>query len=170
MDNPAEEPLVDLFRHHLWANLRLLDSCESLTDAQLEATTPGTYGSIHMTLIHLAGADESYLARLTGARPADAIGKGAVASIAELHAHIRRSGAGLIEVAGRADKIGRIRVAWDDQAWQFPASIILIQAINHATEHRAQIMTIITQLGIEPPDVSGWEYGVAITPPEAPAA
>ena len=169
MNNPVEEPLVDLFRHHLWANLRLLDSCESLTDAQLEATTPGTYGSIRATLTHLAGSDESYLARLTGERPADAIGKGAVVGIAELRAHIRRSGDGLIEVAGRAGTLGRIRVAWDDQAWQFPASIILIQAINHATEHRAHVMTIMTQLGLEPTDVSGWEYGVFTIPPEAGA-
>ena len=158
MDKPAEEPLVELFRHHLWANLRLLDSCENLSDAQLEATTPGTFGSIRATLIHLVGSDESYLARLTGERPADAIGKEAVVGIAELRAHIRRSGAGLIQAAGRADKIGRIRVAWDDQAWQFPASIILTQAINHATEHRAQIMAILTQLGIQPPDLDGWSY------------
>jgi uncharacterized damage-inducible protein DinB len=47
-----------------------------------------------------------------------------------------------------------------------PASIILIQAINHATEHRAHVMTIITQMGIEPPDVSGWEYAVATIPAE----
>ena len=65
--------------------------------------------------------------------------------------------------------IPSVYVAWDEQAWQFPASIILIQAINHATEHRAHVMTIITQLGLEPPDVSGWEYGVSIIPPEVGA-
>jgi len=30
--------------------------------------------------------------------------------------------------------------------------------INHATEHRAQIMAILTQLGIQPPDLDGWSY------------
>ena len=29
---------------------------------------------------------------------------------------------------------------------------------NHATEHRAQIMAILTQLGVEPRDLSGWAY------------
>jgi uncharacterized damage-inducible protein DinB len=33
-----------------------------------------------------------------------------------------------------------------------------MQAINHATEHRTQISTIITQLGLEPPDMAGWQY------------
>ena len=37
-------------------------------------------------------------------------------------------------------------------------SSLLVQAINHATEHRTQISAIITQLGIEPPDLSGWVY------------
>jgi uncharacterized damage-inducible protein DinB len=35
---------------------------------------------------------------------------------------------------------------------------LLTQAINHSTEHRAQIATILTQQGIEPPDMSGWAY------------
>jgi uncharacterized damage-inducible protein DinB len=39
-----------------------------------------------------------------------------------------------------------------------PKTILLTQAINHATEHRAQIMAILTQLGIQPPDLDGWSY------------
>ena len=40
-----------------------------------------------------------------------------------------------------------------------PASVILVQAINHATEHRAQAQAILTQLGIEPPAIDGWAHG-----------
>ena len=29
------ESLVELFRHNAWANQRLFDACEGLTDAQL---------------------------------------------------------------------------------------------------------------------------------------
>jgi uncharacterized damage-inducible protein DinB len=39
-----------------------------------------------------------------------------------------------------------------------PKTIILTQVINHATEHRAQVMVLLTQLGIEPPDLQGWTY------------
>jgi uncharacterized damage-inducible protein DinB len=39
-----------------------------------------------------------------------------------------------------------------------PKTVILTQVINHATEHRAQVMVILTQLGIEPPDLSSWSY------------
>jgi uncharacterized damage-inducible protein DinB len=36
--------------------------------------------------------------------------------------------------------------------------LILIQAINHGTEHRSQVATILTQLGIQPPGMDGWTY------------
>jgi uncharacterized damage-inducible protein DinB len=35
----------------------------------------------------------------------------------------------------------------------------MIQAINHATEHRVHIAAILTQLGVEPPTLDGWQYG-----------
>jgi len=166
MSNHAEEPLVDLFRHNLWANLRLLDDCEGLSETQLDATVHGTFGSIRATLSHMTGAEESYVARLTGERLADALSEDAAAGIAELRAHLRRSGERLIQIAGRASEIGRIRVAWGGNVWQVPAGIILTQAINHATEHRAQINTILTQQGIEPPEIDGWAYIVANIPTE----
>lgn len=39
--------------------------------------------------------------------------------------------------------------------------VVLVQAINHATEHRTQIFTILTQQGLEPPVLDGWTYGAA---------
>jgi len=162
-----DHSLVELFRHHLWANLRLLDGCEGLSDDQLDATVHGTYGSIRRTLTHLAGSDESYVARLTGEQLDEAIGAGEVLGLADLRAHLRRSGEALIEVAGRTGEIGSIHVAWGGSVWQVPPGLILAQAINHATEHRTQINTIITQQGIEPPDLDGWAYVVANIPTEA---
>lgn len=50
--------LTELFKHNLWGNLRLLDACEKLSDEQLDATSPGTYGSIRDTLVHIASGEE----------------------------------------------------------------------------------------------------------------
>ena len=43
-------------------------------------------------------------------------------------------------------------------AAQYKLASLMIQAINHATEHRTQVSTILTQLGLEPPDMTGWQY------------
>jgi uncharacterized damage-inducible protein DinB len=39
-----------------------------------------------------------------------------------------------------------------------PVSLFLLQAVNHGTEHRSQVATILTQLGVEPPEMDGWTY------------
>jgi uncharacterized damage-inducible protein DinB len=166
MSNPADEPLADLFRHNLWANLRLLEACEALSDPQLDATVQGTFGSIRVTLTHLAGSEESYVARLTGEQFNGAIRAGEVLGLAELRSHLRRSGEALIELAQQASAIGSVRVAWGGSVWQVPPGVILAQAINHTTEHRTQINTIITQQGIEPPAIDGWAYVIANIPAE----
>jgi uncharacterized damage-inducible protein DinB len=42
--------------------------------------------------------------------------------------------------------------------YTLPVWLLLLQAINHATEHRAQVAAILTQQGIEPPGMDGWTY------------
>jgi uncharacterized damage-inducible protein DinB len=37
--------------------------------------------------------------------------------------------------------------------------IRLAQAIHHGTDHRSQICTALTTLGIEPPSIDVWDYG-----------
>ncbi len=34
------------------------------------------------------------------------------------------------------------------------------QIINHATEHREQIKSMLTALGVTPPEIDGWDYGM----------
>ena len=39
--------------------------------------------------------------------------------------------------------------------------VVLVQVINHATEHREQIKSMLSALGVTPPDIDGWDYGEA---------
>jgi len=39
-----------------------------------------------------------------------------------------------------------------------PVPLFLLQAVNHGTEHRSQLATILTQLEVEPPEMDGWAY------------
>jgi uncharacterized damage-inducible protein DinB len=156
--------LVALFRHNLWANLRLLDACTALDEQQLAATTSGTFGTIYNTLRHIVGAENSYLSRLTG--QAVPFNRDDTPDLATLRRYALHAGEGLIKVAAQVTPSDVVHLEREGQSWSVPASLILTQAINHATEHRAQIMTILTQQGIQPPDLSGWSYMVEHIPPE----
>jgi uncharacterized damage-inducible protein DinB len=48
--------------------------------------------------------------------------------------------------------------------------IRLAQALHHGVEHRSQICTILTTVGVEPPAIEVWDFGlqagrVVETPP-----
>ena len=47
---------------------------------------------------------------------------------------------------------------WHGRTERIPASLFLAQAVNHATDHRSQIATMLTMLGVEPPDMDGWTW------------
>jgi uncharacterized damage-inducible protein DinB len=38
----------------------------------------------------------------------------------------------------------------------------MLQVINHATEHREQIKSMLSSFGVTPPDIDGWDYGGAM--------
>ncbi len=152
------DTLTTLFSHNLWANLRLLECCAVLNGEQLSATISGTYGSIRDTLEHIVLAEQSYFSRIsTGQRrhrPEDA----PPLTIAEMTESINASGAGFIEWVPRVQAADVVSVDWEGTPRDVPKTIILTQVINHATEHRAQVMAIMTQLGIEPPELDSWTY------------
>ena len=155
--NPTDT-LTTLFRHNRWANLRLLERCAGLSDEQLDATLLGTFGSIRDTLQHIVIAERSYLSRISTGQPYRRPKDAAPPTLAEMTEWARTSGAGLIEWAPVVQAGDTVQVDWDGSPRAVPKTILLTQAINHATEHRAQVMAILTQLGIEPPELDSWSY------------
>ncbi|HEV2074299.1 MAG TPA: DinB family protein [Thermomicrobiales bacterium] len=152
-----ESILVKLFEHNQWANLRAVDASVHLTDAQLDATVQGTAGTVRDTMMHIAGAEQRYVMRLSGRQPTYGERDG-WPGVDTLRQAFNESGRALIELAGRADPDEVLEGEYQGQPYKLPVSTIYVQAINHATEHRSQIATILTQHGIEPPDFSGWAW------------
>ena len=175
--------LAELFRHNLWANLALIDLCATLPDEILETNVSGTFGTIRDTLSHLAGTEEGYLSGLVGERTKRnsnvdeqespnlatlrerALQSGEVLDLAIVREHAAQSGEGLIAYAAAVEGNPTLQVIWHDQSYELPAALLLIQAINHATEHRTQIKTALNQAGITPPELDGWTWDDALRGP-----
>jgi uncharacterized damage-inducible protein DinB len=152
------DTLTTLFGHNLWANLSLLERCAELTSEQLEAGIVGAYGSIRDTLEHIVTAEQSYYSRISTGQPRYHSEDAPPLTIAEMVESARTTGLGLIEWAPKVQTDDTVQIDWDGTPREVPKTIILTQVINHATEHRAQIMAILTQLGIEPPELDSWSY------------
>lgn len=151
--------LTELFRHNTMMNRRLLEACRELSPEQLDATTTGTYGTIGATLVHIANAQVGYAARLLDVGRPDSLPEDPFPGFEALAARFALGDAQLEEAAA-AQPDREVEVTGDDPVgtWRMPVALFLAQAINHGTEHRSQVATILTQLGVEPPDMDGWTY------------
>ncbi len=151
--------LDDAFAHHVWASLRVIDECLALAPEQLGTSVPGTYGSILDTMRHLVDADSSYLFVATGERSplidADHM------DLPELRAVMEGNGAEWSKVLAENPDPDAVLVRRRDDGSETHASISirLPQALHHGTDHRSQICTALTTLGIEPPEIDVWDFG-----------
>jgi uncharacterized damage-inducible protein DinB len=150
--------LADAFGHHVWATIRVLDSCSALDDAQLATTVPGTYGSIIETLRHLVDGDVFYLDVLRGGAPEpfDKETSDIPRLVAVMESH---DAAWQLLVAGDLDPDADV-VEHEDNGYEThaPLGIRLGQALYHGTDHRSQVCTALTTLGIEPPAIEVWDF------------
>ena len=152
--------LHDAFAHHTWATERIIDACADLSPDQLRTPVAGTYGPILGTLIHLVSTDGWYLEFFRDWT--NLIAEDEDATLDELRAANRTTGAAWMELlAGDLD--GEQDVPEQGDGWVFhaPIGFRLAQVIHHGTDHRSQICTGLTSLGIDPPHIDVWAYGEA---------
>jgi uncharacterized damage-inducible protein DinB len=152
------DTLTTLFSHNLWANLHLIDLCATLNNEQLNFSILGAYGSIHDTLQHIVLSEQSYFSRISTGQRRQRPNDAPPLTFAEMKESLHTTGTGLIEWATKVGAGDMVQLDWEGTPREVPKTIILTQAINHATEHRAQIMASLTQLGIEPPALDSWTY------------
>ena len=155
----AKSLLHDAFAHHVWASLRLIDTCRSLTSEQLDTAVPGTYGSILDTVRHIVGGDAGYLWVLTaGASPQI---DEAEMDLDQLRAVMEANGPAWADLlAGDVDPDAiAVRHRDDGTDSHAPTSLRLAQVIHHGTDHRSQVCTALTSLGLQPPEIDVWAFG-----------
>lgn len=152
--------LRTLFAHNVWANLTLLDFCEQLNDEQLDATAIGGFGSIRETLWHIVGAEVSYVVRVNGHLPPTPVSRDEFPGFPAIKDVARWTSDELLQLALATRRDSMVREQEGRLFCEYPLASLIAQAINHATEHRAQIAAIITQLGMEPPELDLWHYMV----------
>jgi len=151
--------LDDAFAHHVWATLRLLDACLALSPEQLGTTVPGTYGSILDTQRHLVGSDGWYLFRVTG-DDTHRIDEDHM-DLRALRAAMEGHGALWSQILAQDPDPDAILIGRNDDGTETHAAtgIRLAQVVHHGTDHRSQICTALTTLGVEPPGIDLWDFG-----------
>ena len=151
--------LAMLFEHNQWANLQLIQACSAMSDEHLDAEPQSaTKGSIRSTLVHLVTSQQGYL-RLLTLPLEDRLEPVAPSPFAALEQVAHSSGAALLALAQDEASLqvkGQLHTL---DGFLVEPWVVMVQVINHATEHREQINSMMSALGVTPPDLDGWAYG-----------
>jgi uncharacterized damage-inducible protein DinB len=154
----------DFMRQNNWANGRMIEFCEGLDEAVLDEGLPGTYGKVRDTLVHMVSALARYARRLEaqGFQIDERVHEEKPwPGFAVLKAASESAGRALERLADEAPEGWQINTRYDGRDWVMDAAVPLVQAINHCTDHRSQISTILTQAGLTPPELDAWQWADA---------
>ncbi len=144
-----------LHAYNAWANNRIFDAVQNLTDEQYKKDMKTSHGSIHGTLTHIVGAEKIWLERFNG-NPQPFLKSEEIATAAELRAIWEQVGFVMAQWIGtmsdkKLHEVFEMKTLKGDvykhvywQAFQ--------HVVNHSSYHRGQIITLLRQL--EAPPVS----------------
>ena len=149
--------LLELVRHKTWATRNLIALCLSLDPTLVDTTSPGTYGTIRQTLVHLVNADRNYFRRISGEEPWDRMDE----QTTDLHTVAER----FLEIASQWELLAQ-DASLADRDLRYPkgevvkAAAVFAQSIHHGDVHRAHVLSILGSSGIGVPELDLWEFAV----------
>lgn len=146
----------DLYAHNAWANARTLAACQNLDAQQLDERAPGTYGTIEDTIRHMVGVEDAYIHMLrdqplSDMGATDAYYAQDLAWFTQRSARLAREYADLVSSIGADALVSPLRVPWFDFALTKHDG--LIQVLTHSGQHRAQILSVLGERGIDVPNL-----------------
>ncbi len=151
-------PWSDYARYNRLANETLYEACAALRDEERRRDLGAFFGSVHGTLNHLLLGDRIWMTRFEGgSHPSTGLGailhddfaglRGArVAMDARIEAFFSRMPPDF--TVGAIRYVNNAGFVSED-----PLGVLLPHFFNHQTHHRAQVHTLLSQLGRTPPSL-----------------
>jgi uncharacterized damage-inducible protein DinB len=155
--------LNDLVRHNTWANRTLFGFLQEQPASLLGLhIQPGGHGTILETVRHIVHSEASYLRRLIPGwdkAPWLMETQATLEILQERHEVVAAAWEELLASDFDQDAVAEAR--GDGKIFQVTHGVVFTQAMHHGSEHRAQICDVLGYHGVQPPDVSSWDYAIA---------
>lgn len=139
--------LLDQYANYgRWANERFVSRLQELPDAVLDSPVPSSFPSLRATLLHIRDAEHVWWCRLTNvttrwpAQPEQ--------DIATLLPHTERLRTLVHERGTNALLLEHTYTDLRGNAHTQPAWQMIMHCLNHSTQHRGQLITMMRILGL----------------------
>ena len=143
-----------LFAYTRWANGRMLDTVQTLSDEQFRRDLKSSFPSVHATIVHTMSADWIWLERWQGRSPTGWPEGDAMQAVAQLRDRWNRLEDDRAAYLRALDEAALQRpIAYKNlkgQPFNEPLEYQVQHAANHGSFHRGQVITMLRQLGAKP--------------------
>lgn len=142
-----------MFHYNYWANDKVWECILALSEEQFRYPCDYSVGSIHEQIVHMMSAEELWLERIQASRNPNSL---ALAddyptreAIADHWQTIRHDWIVYLDELTPEDlesEIAFVSVTYN-KTFTNPRWEAILQVLNHSTDHRAQILSLIHQVG-----------------------
>jgi uncharacterized damage-inducible protein DinB len=147
-----------IYRYNAWANARILNAAEGLTDEQFTAPASFPHGGVRGTLVHAMFAEWIFRFRWEGVSPTERLKEENFPSVASLHSRWVDEEAKLMAFienlteerlnAPLEYKTTKGVLIKEKALWT-----VMLHVVNHGTQHRSEAAALLTDLGHSPGDI-----------------
>ncbi len=145
------QDLQTMLDYHYWARDRALTALEALTQEQYERDLGNSFKSIRETMTHVYAAEWAWYSRWHGESPTALLPADRFPDLAALRQAWTELEQKMRTFVGGLDEAGVNRVIeyklLSGQAGASPLWQMVQHVVNHASYHRGQITTLLTQAG-----------------------
>lgn len=153
-----------LLGHDEWTTGELLRRCAELTESQLRQQFDIGVGSLHKTLVHMIADVRIWTDLMSTGSTDGTTSTWNTFDLAELTDAHTTGYAAFAELARRVQAEQRLNEVWVDSSDNPPTAKsfggVILHIITHNMHHRAQILTMLRQLGLQDlpeGDLLSWE-------------
>jgi uncharacterized damage-inducible protein DinB len=158
----ARTILNGISEHSRFANARLLDQAQQLSDEELDAERAGMFGTIRTTLLHMMQAQHSWLRRAQSLDPVEPWTAETFPTIVDLRARWD---------ALDAEQLAYLATVTDEQlmevihfrswaGWEMdaPRWQTLVHQAFHQHQHRGELAMVLTNIGHSPGEIDAFDW------------
>ena len=139
--------------YNIWANQKLFDCINNLSDDQVNREIASSFTSVYKTVLHMWFAEDVWWQRLKLVEQIDLSTEKFDGSIAEMLKRYSQQSSAWAGWVNNANEVQLTHVfAYQNtkrEQFKQPVYEVLLHLFNHGTYHRGQLVTMLRQLGVE---------------------
>jgi uncharacterized damage-inducible protein DinB len=147
-----------LYKYSDWADQRILETAKEISPARFLEPVPGlSHGSLRGILVHALSARWIWRSRCQGISPQSVLNESDFANHASVRAGWEKEAQAMrlyLDSLGHADLTQTIRyTTTGGKPYQNTLWHLLLQVLNHNTQHRSEAAMLLTEWGHSPGDL-----------------